>query len=57
MITIAFTLLSIVLVAFTAAMLIIAIKEHREIKTATLKRTPAVRVSASDNLITAEEAA
>lgn len=57
MITVAFTLLAIVLVAFTAAMLVIAIKEHREIKTATLKRTPPVRVSTSDNLITAEEAA
>ena len=56
-VTVAFTLLAIVLVAFMAAMLVIAIREHREIKTATLKRTPTARVSTSDNLITAEEAA
>ena len=57
MLTFAFTLFGIVLVGFPLALLVIVIKEHREIKTATLKRTPTTRVSASDNLITAEEAA
>ena len=58
MITFAFTLLAVVLVAFTVAMLVIAIKEHREIKTATLKRPRRpTRVNVSNDLITAEEAA
>ena len=57
MITFVFSLLAGVLVGFTVLMLITAIKEHREIKNATLKPTPAARVHASDNLITAEEAA
>ena len=56
MITFAFTLLALTLVAFSVAMLVIAIKEHREVKSATLKR-PRARVNVSNDLITAEEAA
>ena len=58
MITLAFTLLAIVLVAFTVAMLVISTKENREIKNATLKRPPRpIQVNVSGDLITAEEAA
>ncbi len=58
MITFAFTLLALTLVAFSAAMLVIAIKEHREVKSATLKRPRrTARVNVSNDLITAEEAA
>lgn len=58
MITFAFTLLAFVLVAFTVVMLVISIKENREIKNATLKRSPRpTQVNVSGNLITAEEAA
>ncbi len=58
MITFAFTLLALVLVAFSVAMLVIATKEHREVKSATLKRPRRPTwVNVSNDLITAEEAA
>ena len=58
MLTFALTLFGIVLIGFPLALLVIAVKERREVKTATLKlpRRP-TRVNVSNDLITAEEAA
>lgn len=54
MIAFVFSLLAVVLIGFTVLMLVIAIREHREIKSATLKPMSTVRVHASDNPTTPE---
>ena len=52
MLTFALTLFGIVLIGFPLALLVIAIKEHREIKTATLKRPRRpTRVNVSNEIV------